>query len=163
MKYHDECRGKFVIDLYVHNYCGYLRRKKGTRANWWACILAGTYYYFLAWVRNLVEVGLFLWLSSTTRGDAYVFLVPVGILSLHRVLIGATVEVRFLRRIASTLSNCKPSILSFNWFCLSARETWICLYLLVGTYDPFVNVIFIQAVRYPCISLGQWSRSLSWT
>jgi hypothetical protein len=67
---------------------------------------------FLAWVCNPVEVGLFLWLSSTTRGDAYVFLVPVGILSLHRVLIGAWVEVCFLRRI--TLSNCKPSILVFN-------------------------------------------------
>ena len=96
--------------------------KKRTRANWWACILAGIFYYFLAWVCNLVEVGLFLWLSSTTRGDAYVFLVPVGILSLHRVLIGAWVEVRFLRRIASTLSNCKSSILTFNWFCLSARD-----------------------------------------
>jgi hypothetical protein len=68
----------------------------------------------LHWVCNIVEVGLFLWLSSTTRGDAYVFLVPVGILSLHRVLIGASVEVRFLRRIASTLSNCKPSVLTFN-------------------------------------------------
>jgi len=32
--------------------------------------------------------------------------------------------------------------------------TWICLYGLVGTYDQFVYVIFIQAIQYFILNIA---------